>query len=177
MIDSVLPRYILQEQMFIYACWSIVIFFFRKTEFISILDISIIWLIRIVGIVFFLQFPVIFCADWLSGDHVQYAFINRFTGPYWFPAVFPLFVYLFSTQSLWFIYFQKARYWRLIFGLLILASTFTNDIILWISGFQRDSFASSWRIAYQLSFLHIESFVVFAFITGFGYLMLREKNN
>ncbi|CAH0163496.1 hypothetical protein SRABI27_00829 [Pedobacter sp. Bi27] len=57
MIDSVLPRYILQEQMFIYACWSIVIFFFRKTEFISILDISIIWLIRIVGIVFFFAIP------------------------------------------------------------------------------------------------------------------------
>jgi hypothetical protein len=176
MIDFILPRYILQEQMFIYACWSIVILFFRKTEFISVLDVSIIWLIRIVGIVFFLQFPIIFCADWLSGDYVQYAFVNRFTGPYWFPAVFPLLVYLFSTQSLWFVYFKKARYWRLTFGLLILASAFINDIILWISSFPRGS-VSSWRIGYQLSFLHIESFIVFALITGFGYLMLREKNN
>lgn len=175
MIDSILPRYILQEQMFIYACWNIVIFFFRKTEFISILDISIIWLIRIVGVVYFLEFPVIVLSDWFTGDHVQYAFVNRFTGPYWFLAVFPLLVYLFSTQSLWLAYFQKARYWRLSFGLLILASTFINDIMLWISGFQRDAFASSWRIAYQLPFLHIESFIIFGLVTGFGYLMLREK--
>jgi hypothetical protein len=125
----------------------------------------------------FLQFPVIFCADWLSGDYVQYAFINRFTGPYWFPAVLPLLVYLLSTQSLWFIYFQKSRYWRLAFGLLILAATFINDVIMWISGFQRDSFSSSWRMAYQLPVLHIESFIVFALITGFGCLMLKKKNN
>jgi hypothetical protein len=175
MIDSILPRYLLQEQMFIYACWSIVIFFFRKTEFINILDTSIIWLIRIVGVVYFLQFPVIFCADWLSGDYVQYEFVNRFTGPYWFPVVFPLLVYLFSTQSLWFIYFQKSRYWRLVFGLLILVSAFINDIILWISGFQKDS-VSSWRMLYESSFLHINSLIVFVLITGFGYLMLRKKN-
>ncbi|MDQ0967528.1 hypothetical protein QFZ20_002931 [Flavobacterium sp. W4I14] len=177
MIDSILPRYILQEHMFIYACWSIVIVFIRKTEFISQYDRSVIWLIRVVGIMYFLQFPVIFCADWLSGDHVRYAFVNRFTGPYWFLAVFPLLVYLFSTQSLWFIYFRKARYWRLTFGLLILSATFINDIILWISGFQRDSFASSWGILYESSFLRVNSLIVFVLITGFGYLMLREKNN
>lgn len=177
MIDFILPPYVLQEQILIYACWSIVIFFFRKTKFISILDIPIIWLIRIVGIVYFLQFPIIFCVDWLGGDYVQYDFVNRFTGPYWFTAVFPLLVYLFSTQSLWFVYFQKARYWRLTFGLLILTATFINDIIIWISSFQRDCFSSSWKIVYQLPFLHIESFIIFALVAGFGYLMLREKKS
>lgn len=175
MIDSILPRYILQEQMFIYACWSIVIFFFRKNKFIGQFDRSVIWLIRVVGIIYFLQFPVIFCADWLSGDYVQYEFVNRFTGPYWFPAVFPLLVYLLSTQSLWFTYFQKSRYWRLAFGLLLLSSTFISDIMLWISGLQKDS-VSSWRMAYESSFLHINSLIVFVLITGFGYLLLRKKN-
>jgi hypothetical protein len=177
MLSSILPHYILQEQMFIYACWSIGIFFFRKTEFISILDISIIWLIRIVGIVYFLEVPVIVLSDWFSGDQVQYGFVNRFTGPYWFPAVFPLLVYLFSTQSLWFTYFRKAGYWRLTFGILILTTTFINDVIMWISGFQRDCVSPSWRITYQLPFLHIESFIIFGLVTGFGYLMLSEKNN
>jgi hypothetical protein len=86
-------------------------------------------------------------------------------------------VYLFSTQGLWFTYFQKARYWRLTFGVLILTATFINDVIMWISGFQKDCVSPSWRITYQLPFLHIESFIIFGLVTGVGYLMLSEKNN
>ncbi|TCD29042.1 hypothetical protein EZ456_02460 [Pedobacter psychrodurus] len=172
-----MPSYILQEQMLIYACWSVGLFFFRKTEFISKFDISIIWLIRVVGIVYFLEIPVILLSDWFSGNYVQYALVNRFTGPYWFPAVFSLLVYLSSTQSLWLVYFQKARYWRLSFGLLILTITFISNIILWLSGLQRDCVSPSWRISYQLPLLHIESIIVFGLITGSGYLILREKDN
>ncbi|MBB6235405.1 hypothetical protein HDC90_000002 [Pedobacter sp. AK013] len=173
MIDSIFPRYILQEQIFIYACWSIVIFFLRKTEFISILDIPIIWLTRIVGIVYLLEVPVIVLSDWFSEDYIQYAFVNRFTGPYWFPAVFLLLVYWFSTQSLWFAYFQKARYWRLTFGLLVLLATFFSDIFTILNTWGY-SF-SSWTMQYQAPFLHIQSIAAFCLITGAGYFIIRKK--
>ncbi|RBQ10082.1 hypothetical protein [Pedobacter miscanthi] len=59
MFNNILPYRILHELILIYACWSIGFFFFRKNEFIGKADMAVIWLIRVVGIAYFLQFLIV----------------------------------------------------------------------------------------------------------------------
>lgn len=166
-----MPCYLLQELILLYACWSIAIFFFTRTKFIDQLDMVIVWLIRIVGIVYLLQLPV----NMIYGDQDAYAWINRYTGPYCLTAVFPLLVYSSATQSLWWGYFRNAKYWRLTFGVLLLIATFFNVIVILLSSLSGTGVSGSWTMAYQSSFLHIQSMILFSFIAGIGYFIIREK--
>jgi len=45
-----MPPYLLQELILLYACWSIGIFFFAKTKSIGQLDMVNVWLIRVIGL-------------------------------------------------------------------------------------------------------------------------------
>ncbi len=181
MFNSILPHHILHELILIYACWSIGIFFFRKTEWIIKADIAVTWLIRIVGIAYFLQLAIIIIPELLSGfwsgaEYVSYTFVNHGFGPLWLQILFFLLVYLFSTQSLWFSYFRKTRLWRLTFGLLILIANLINEILLLFSGLERHEILSSWAVSLQSSPLHLESVIVFCLVIGVGYFMARKKN-
>ena len=148
MFNSILPHHILHELILIYACWSIGIFFFRKTEWIIKADIAVTWLIRIVGIAYFLQFPIIFIPAWFSGsEYESYAFVGKGSELFLLRILFFLLVYLFSTQSLWFSYFRKTRLWRLTFGLLILIANLINEILLLFSGLERHEILSSWAVS------------------------------
>jgi hypothetical protein len=177
MLNSFLPYRILHELILIYACWSIGFFFFRKNEFICKADVAVTWLIRIVGIAYFLQFPLILILGWLSGsEYESYAFIGHNFSLFLFEILFFLLVYLFSTQSLWFVYFRKARFWRLAFGLLILTANLINELLLLFSGLGKDIILSSWAVSLQSSPLHIESVVVFCLVIGLGYFITRKIN-
>ncbi|MGM9477377.1 hypothetical protein ACS5PU_13135 [Pedobacter sp. GSP4] len=175
MYSTVSLSNLLQEQMLIYACWSIGICFLVKTKFIGELDKVIVWLTRIVGIAYFLQFPVTVLIDWLSSNELRYAIINRYTGPYWFTAVLPMLIYLMATQGLWWGYFRKAKYWRLLFCLIILLLGLTDQIMVWMLSFQRDYIPSSWAMRYQAPFLHLESIIFFCVTIGIMYFIIREK--
>lgn len=166
-----MPCYLLQELILLYACWSIAIFFFTRTKFIGQLDMVIVWLIRIVGIVYLLQLPV----NMIYGDQDAYAWINRYTGPYWLTAVFPLLVYISATQSLWWGYFRNAKYWRLFFCLIILLLGLADQIMVWMLNFQRDYISSGRTMIYHTPFLHLESIIFFCIISGIGYFIIREK--
>jgi hypothetical protein len=177
MFNNILPYHILHELILIYACWSIVIFFFKKTEFFNKADVAVTWLIRIVGIAYFLQFPVIFITEWLSGtEYTSYVFLGYDFKLFWFKILFFLLIYLFSTQSLWFVYFRKARFWRLAFGLLIFTASLINEILLLFSGLEKDEIFSSWAVSLQPTPLHIESVVVFCLVIGLGYFITRKNN-
>lgn len=177
MNSPLIPPYLLHEQILIYACWSIGMLFLSKTKFINRLDVVIIWFVRIVGIVYFMEFPIMILADLFSNEYEQYVWINRYTGPYWFTAVMPLLVYALATQSLWWDYFRKAKYWRLILSVIILILAAADHIMVWLISFQRDEVASSWAMRYQTTFLHISSIIVFCCITGVGSFIVRARKN
>lgn len=166
-----MPPYLLQELILLYAYWSMGTFFFAKTQFIDQLDLVIIWLVRVVGIFYLLQLPV----NIIFGSQETYVWVNRYTGPYWFTAVFPLLVYLFATQGLWWGYFRKAKYWRLFFCFLILLLGLTDQIMVWMLSFQRDYIPAGWAMIYHTPFLHLESIIFFCIISAVGYFIIREK--
>ncbi|MBO9672977.1 MAG: hypothetical protein J7577_06010 [Sphingobacteriaceae bacterium] len=171
MESGLMPSYLLPELMLIYACWSIVIFFLSRTKFINQSDMVAVWLIRIVGIVYLLYFLV----EIIFGGQASLVWINRYAGPYWLAAVFPVLMCFLATQSLWMARFRFSKYWRLVFGLLLVIGTFFNDILVWFNDLQSNHHSSPWCMLYQSPFLHIQSIIVFSLVIGVGYFILNKK--
>jgi len=111
----------------------------------------------------------------IFGGQDAYAWINRYTGPYWYTGVFPVFVYLLATQSLWVARFRFSKYWRLAFGVLLVITTFFDKILVWFSGLQNSRDSVFRGMIYQSPLLHMQSIVIYSLIVGVGYCIMREK--
>ena len=151
---------------------------FKEKTIFQKFDNAAITAVIIAGIIYLLLwiFGVISFFIEANPEDIQ-NFQNRISGKYWYGYWFQPISYVISSQLLWFKYFQKSTFFRLILGLVLLFNV--EKFVIFITSLRRDYLPSSWNmysdnifgILFLDGFLKTLTFVFFAVVVYF----LKDK--
>lgn len=168
---------LISAQLLGFGFWCIYYCIQPNNDFVSQFDKVVTLITRIAGILFIIQFFVVFLKSFFSAsDYEQYAYANRPFGPYWLSFWLMLLTPILCTQLLWIKTLRNMLYVRLAIGIVLIGILSFEKLIILLTSAHRDFIPSSVQKAliYETLLNYLYLLIIFMALNSITYFAVQR---